>query len=234
MAPQHSQGLTEPQTQITELFAAAFSEPIPASKMIGFRFIVGGGKKEPEAEEHGGGMTCGSAGAAEVRRRHAKVLPRRVERDRVRGGSRCECGEKGRGRSRSGEDRRGGGEVQRQIMECAGTFKYQHDTDKDLKFIHVFPKIDLSAAAAPSEEEEESDIKIGGMKVPPPIRLPYMTQLGQLEELPPEHLCSIVSMETFVKLVAKQCPSFSQRRALLKALKDMAAKIAGGVLLGLS
>ena len=23
------------------------------------------------------------------------------------------------------------------VMECAGTFKYQHDTDKDLKFIHV-------------------------------------------------------------------------------------------------
>jgi hypothetical protein len=25
------------------------------------------------------------------------------------------------------------------VMECAGTYKYQHDTDKDLKFIHVFP-----------------------------------------------------------------------------------------------
>ena len=26
------------------------------------------------------------------------------------------------------------------IMACQGMFKYQHDTDKDLKFIHVFPK----------------------------------------------------------------------------------------------
>ena len=54
-------------------------------------------------------------------------------------------------------------------MECAGSFKYQHDTDKDLKFIHVFPKIDVSASAAPAEAEEEADIKIGGMKVPPPL-----------------------------------------------------------------
>ena len=33
------------QTQIQELFTAAFKEPIVASKMIGFRFTVGGGKK---------------------------------------------------------------------------------------------------------------------------------------------------------------------------------------------
>eukprot|EP00227_Mantoniella_beaufortii_P017827 CAMPEP_0197591746 /NCGR_PEP_ID=MMETSP1326-20131121/13893_1 /TAXON_ID=1155430 /ORGANISM="Genus nov. species nov., Strain RCC2288" /LENGTH=115 /DNA_ID=CAMNT_0043157299 /DNA_START=82 /DNA_END=426 /DNA_ORIENTATION=- len=23
--------------------------------------------------------------------------------------------------------------------ECVGTYKYQHDTDKDLKYVHVFP-----------------------------------------------------------------------------------------------
>ena len=27
------------------------------------------------------------------------------------------------------------------VMACQGSFKYQHDTDKDLKFIHVFPKV---------------------------------------------------------------------------------------------
>ena len=32
--------------------------------------------------------------------------------------------------------------------ECMGTYKYQHDTDQDLKYLHVFPKVDLSAAAA--------------------------------------------------------------------------------------
>ena len=29
--------------------------------------------------------------------------------------------------------------------ECAGKFKQQHDTDKDLKFLHVFPKVRVSS-----------------------------------------------------------------------------------------
>jgi len=33
------------QAQIADLFTAAFKDPIPATKMIGFRFTVGGGKK---------------------------------------------------------------------------------------------------------------------------------------------------------------------------------------------
>ena len=68
------------------------------------------------------------------------------------------------------------------VMECAGQFKYQHDTDKDLKFIHVFPRIDTAAAAAAAaadEDEEDEEVTIAGMK---------------LDELPPEHLCTIVSV----------------------------------------
>jgi len=87
--------------------------------------------------------------------------------------------------------------------------------DKDLKFIHVFPKIDTAAAAAaaaPGDDDEDGEIKVGGMS---------------LDELPPEHLCAIVSLETFSKLYSKQCTSFSQRRALLKALKELAARIIG-------
>jgi hypothetical protein len=33
------------QAQIADLFTAAFKDPIASSKMIGFRFTVGGGKK---------------------------------------------------------------------------------------------------------------------------------------------------------------------------------------------
>ena len=32
--------------------------------------------------------------------------------------------------------------------DCAGLFKYQHNTDTDLKVVHVFPRIDPEAAAA--------------------------------------------------------------------------------------
>jgi hypothetical protein len=99
-------------------------------------------------------------------------------------------------------------------IECAQTYKYQHDTDKDLKFIHVFPRINPAAAEASKgdQADEEEVITVAGIK---------------LEELPPDHLCTIVSMETFLRLVSTQCPSFSQRRALLKAMKEMAARFKG-------
>ena len=33
-------------------------------------------------------------------------------------------------------------------LECAGQYKYQHDTSKDLMFVHVFPRVDPAAATA--------------------------------------------------------------------------------------
>ena len=30
--------------------------------------------------------------------------------------------------------------------QCQGMYKYQHDTDKDLKYLHVFPRVDIAAA----------------------------------------------------------------------------------------
>jgi hypothetical protein len=139
------------------------------------------------------------------------------------------------------------------IMACQGMFKYQHDTDKDLKFIHVFPKArrpaphpnsrspserlpqgapparnhsrcsrpqidtaaaeaEAAAAAAANADEDDPVVMVAGMR---------------LEELPPAHLCAIVRFETFKMLVARQCPTFSQRKALLKAVKEMIAMLAG-------
>ena len=34
-------------------------------------------------------------------------------------------------------------------FECCGTFKYQHDTDKDLKFLHVFPHVTPASEEVP-------------------------------------------------------------------------------------
>lgn len=33
---------------------------------------------------------------------------------------------------------------------CQGSYKYQHDTDKDLKFMHVFPHVTISASPSSS------------------------------------------------------------------------------------
>lgn len=38
----------------------------------------------------------------------------------------------------------------------AGKFKYHHDTNKNLKFVHVFPKLTAQAAPAVHGEAEEA------------------------------------------------------------------------------
>mmetsp|Transcript_1309 Transcript_1309/g.2184 ORF Transcript_1309/g.2184 Transcript_1309/m.2184 type:complete len:405 (-) Transcript_1309:229-1443(-) len=158
---------------ITDLMAAAFKDPIPSEKMLGFRFTVGGGKK--------------------VRQKYGDDMPKYC-RDALR--------------AIGYEEDRGASAV----LACQGMFKYQHDTDKDLKFIHVFPKIDVEAAKAakPAADDDDEEITVAGMKI---------------EDLPPSHLCTIISRSTFQQLLNKQCPSFSQKKALLKAMKEMAHRI---------
>ena len=87
--------------------------------------------------------------------------------------------------------------------ECMGTYKYQHDTDQDLKYLHVFPKVDLSAAAA-----EAAGADTGGAG-------------GDAGPNSPEYQCVACTLEEFQELVAMNTPSFSQKRALLKRMKVM-------------
>jgi len=107
-------------------------------------------------------------------------------------------------------------------LDCAGSFKYQHDTDKvrrvgsaffsaadapsqDLKFVHVFPRVDTSAAAAAAAEAAAAEA--GPAATPPSVQVLTAT---------PEQL---------VKLVARRCPTLSQKKALLKLLKEAAAGV---------
>jgi len=82
------------------------------------------------------------------------------------------------------------------VLECQGTYKRQHDTDKDLIFMHVFPHVEIAEVveAAPA--------------------------VGILDAMSPEHLCTVCSLEAFKKMVNAKTPSLSQRRKMLKALKD--------------
>ena len=82
--------------------------------------------------------------------------------------------------------------------ECQGTYKYQHDTDKDLKYLHVFPR---------AVHEDEGEGGVGG-------------GVGGVERSP-EHRACTCELEEFKALCEIKVPSFSQKRALLRRMKVM-------------
>jgi len=84
-------------------------------------------------------------------------------------------------------------------LDSQGTFKYQHDTGKDLKYIHVFPFVTI-------QEVTDNTLRIGGYRV---------------DSMPPEIKCMLCEMDTFKGLVKDKCPTFSQKRALLRAMKGV-------------
>jgi hypothetical protein len=88
--------------------------------------------------------------------------------------------------------------------QCQGMYKYQHDTDKDLKYLHVFPRVSVVRAG----EDGASAADAGGV-----------------EDRSPEMQCVSCSFEEFRDLVAMNVPSFSQKRALLKRMKVMTAAL---------
>ena len=83
--------------------------------------------------------------------------------------------------------------------ECQRCYKYQHDTDKDLKYLHVFPEVLIVEEEAKIEKNDVVD------------------EAGR--RTTPEMLCAKASLEEFEELLEYNVPSFSQKRALLKRLK---------------
>ena len=83
--------------------------------------------------------------------------------------------------------------------ECQRCYKYQHDTDKDLKYLHVFPEVLIVEEEAKIEKNDVVD--------------------EEGRRTTPEMLCAKASLEEFEELLEYNVPSFSQKRALLKRLK---------------
>lgn len=86
----------------------------------------------------------------------------------------------------------------------AGKFKYQHDTNKNLKFVHVFPKLaprEQGGGEAAGEEEEE------------PAR-----------PVSPEERLLRCGEEQFERVCAEGLPTYGQKKNALDFLKDRIAK----------
>jgi hypothetical protein len=85
------------------------------------------------------------------------------------------------------------------ILECAGSYKLQHDTGKNLKTVVVFPKVE-----AAKSHHEHKDLSLVEPIIP---------------EDSPEYKIMVSSMNVFKNMVTNKCPSWSQKKGLLGAIE---------------
>mmetsp|Transcript_68405 Transcript_68405/g.190113 ORF Transcript_68405/g.190113 Transcript_68405/m.190113 type:complete len:264 (-) Transcript_68405:1147-1938(-) len=91
-------------------------------------------------------------------------------------------------------------------VECAETYKTQHDTDKNLKFLHVFPRVIITSGGA------------GGGGGAAEEAAPALSDLGS-----PGYLATVCEFATFQKMVQSKTQSWTQRKALMAELQERKA-----------
>jgi hypothetical protein len=91
------------------------------------------------------------------------------------------------------------------VVECAGSFKLQHDTGKNLKTVVVFPKI-----LVPGTQASLS---------------PNQALATLLPEGSPEHMIATSSMNTFQRMITSKCPSWSQKKGCAAALEELRQRV---------
>ena len=97
-------------------------------------------------------------------------------------------------------------------VECQGSFKYQHDTDKDLKFIHVFPFLSLPPAADGDGGGGAGGAGGGGGGAPAGEDLAEAT-------------CRTCSVAELKALAPEKLATFTQKRGAVRWLKGMAKEL---------
>ena len=88
---------------------------------------------------------------------------------------------------------------------AAGSFKTQHDTGRNLFFVHVFPRCSQKTAAAVDDDAATA------------------TDPAALSR---EHLLVAAELPTFSRTVSKKCASWTSKKRLLDALRGVRAQFA--------
>jgi hypothetical protein len=105
------------------------------------------------------------------------------------------------------------------ILECAGSYKLQHDTGKNLKTVVVFPKIQTSSTMMNHLQQGMSNVGINGhgTNSTPTVSLIDKDSIEQkLAQTP---------MTIFTKMIDSKCETWQQKKTCLQTitkLKDMA------------
>jgi hypothetical protein len=120
------------------------------------------------------------------------------------------------------------------VLECAGSFKLQHDTGKNLKTVVVFPRVS-SAAGVPSPGMNGAD---GGMQN---LAIGGGGGGGSSSLIPessPDHSIAYSSMTVFERMMASKCQTWTQKKAcnnaigsIMSMVKELEAKLLLGTAL---
>ena len=106
------------------------------------------------------------------------------------------------------------------VAECQKTYKQQHDTDKDLKFLHVFPCVTLGGAG---EGETGAAGTQGSGKL-----LGFSPQVLECASMSVAELMGRMRDNTEGEggpWLRTFTPTFTQRKALLKYMKEVQLKL---------
>lgn len=93
------------------------------------------------------------------------------------------------------------------VVECAGSFKLQHDTGKNLKTVVVFPKIQNVEDSAESNEVDSQ------------------TQTNRSPRNSVEDMIVNSSMTVFERMAKNGCPSWSEKKGCMTVISNIKSKL---------
>eukprot|EP00535_Pseudo-nitzschia_heimii_P000076 CAMPEP_0197180976 /NCGR_PEP_ID=MMETSP1423-20130617/5399_1 /TAXON_ID=476441 /ORGANISM="Pseudo-nitzschia heimii, Strain UNC1101" /LENGTH=451 /DNA_ID=CAMNT_0042631129 /DNA_START=102 /DNA_END=1457 /DNA_ORIENTATION=- len=97
------------------------------------------------------------------------------------------------------------------VRECAGTFKLQHDTGKNLKTVVVFPRIREVVVVVGDGADNDDDNGEGGDDGSSVL----------LKRGSPEEMIALSTVAMFSNLVTNRCRSWSQKKGCTAAITDI-------------
>jgi hypothetical protein len=93
------------------------------------------------------------------------------------------------------------------VVECAGTYKQQHDTGKNLKTVVVFPNISSTSSNHPNNDNNgELQHNNGDLIIP---------------ENSAGYKIGVASMTVFENMFCSKCPSWSDKKGCLSSLEGL-------------
>jgi len=90
------------------------------------------------------------------------------------------------------------------VLECAGSFKLQHDTGKNLKTVVVFPKVSSATGVEGAMGE-----------------LGMNDTASFVAEGTTEHKIAHTSMNVFPRMIDSMCPTWSQKKGCVTAINEL-------------